>query len=73
MGLSDCPICWTTHCVHQCPPLSGAVEGLLAALQHAATCSLMQQAYVFMRDNPEDITACLGCKNVLLLLKRVGT
>lgn len=44
------------------------LDDLRKALDHATTCPLIQKARDIMGDNPEKITACLGCRDALLLL-----
>lgn len=46
------------------------VGELQKALDHATTCPLIQKARSLMGDAPEKITACVGCRDVLLILGR---
>jgi len=44
-------------------------ELLREALTHALTCPLAQDCFRIMRDEPEKITACDGCRRMLLVWK----
>lgn len=42
---------------------------LREALEHALNCPLAQDCFRIMKDEPEKITACEGCKRMLLVLR----
>lgn len=42
-------------------------ELLSESLSHALTCPLAQDCFRIMRDEPEKITACDGCRRMLLV------
>lgn len=42
---------------------------LREALEHALVCPLAQKCFRIMWDEPEKITACEGCKRMLLVCK----
>ena len=45
------------------------IELLRESLTHALTCPIAQDCFRIMRDEPENITGCDGCRRMLLVWK----